>query len=78
MAAAAETRMLFRNIDEPDLPSIRTYKRLGGYRAIRKAFTEMAPDEVLGELEASGLKGRGGAGFSMGKKASFLPRGEMV
>ncbi|MGH2924298.1 MAG: NADH-quinone oxidoreductase subunit NuoF, partial [Solirubrobacterales bacterium] len=76
-AAAAETRVLFRNIDEPDLASIRTYKRLGGYEAIRKAFREMAPDELLNDLESSGLRGRGGAGFSMGKKASFLPRGDM-
>ena len=37
----------------------------------------MSPEEVLNELEASGLRGRGGAGFSMGKKASFLPRGDM-
>ena len=76
-AKAIETRLLFRNIDEPGLASIKTYRKYGGYQAIRKAFTEMAPDEVLGELEASGLKGRGGAGFSMGKKASFLPRGDM-
>src|SRR6266511_4214842 len=75
--AARETRILFRNIDEPRLASIRTYKRLGGYQAIRKAFKEMSPEEVLSELEASGLRGRGGAGFSMGKKASFLPRGDM-
>jgi NADH-quinone oxidoreductase subunit F len=75
--AAAETRVLFRNIDEPDLASIRTYKRLGGYEAIRKAYKEMEPEEVLKELEESGLRGRGGAGFSMGKKASFLPRGDM-
>src|SRR6266511_1744024 len=75
--AARETRILFRNIDEPRLASIRTYKRLGGYQAIRKAFKEMSPEEVLSELEASGLRGRGGAGFAMGKKASFLPRGDM-
>ena len=37
----------------------------------------MTPEEVLKELEDSGLRGRGGAGFSMGKKASFLPRGDM-
>ena len=37
----------------------------------------MDPDEVLHELEESGLRGRGGAGFSMGKKASFLPKGSM-
>jgi NADH-quinone oxidoreductase subunit F len=75
-AAAAETRLLFRNIDEPGLNTIRTYRRLGGYESIRRAF-EMAPDQLLAELEASGLRGRGGAGFSMGKKASFLPRGDM-
>jgi NADH-quinone oxidoreductase subunit F len=37
----------------------------------------MTADQVLKELEASGLRGRGGAGFSMGKKASFLPHGEI-
>src|SRR3990172_11388153 len=37
----------------------------------------MEAEEVVGGVEDSGLRGRGGAGFSMGKKASFLPRGEM-
>ena len=37
----------------------------------------MTPDQVLKELEACGLRGRGGAGFSMGKKASFLPHGDI-
>jgi NADH-quinone oxidoreductase subunit F len=68
---------LMRNMNEPDLPTIDGYERLGGYRAIRKALGDMEADEVLHELEESGLRGRGGAGFSMGKKASFLPRGSM-
>jgi NADH-quinone oxidoreductase subunit F len=72
-----ETRLLFRNIDESGLASIDTYRRLGGYTAIEKAFKQMEPEDVLRELEESDLRGRGGAGFSMGKKASFLPRGEM-
>jgi NADH-quinone oxidoreductase subunit F len=72
----SETRLLFRNVDEPGLADIETYRRLGGYRALEKAFGRMEPDEVLRELEDSGLRGRGGAGFSMGKKASFLPRGD--
>src|SRR4029079_15856646 len=72
-----ETRLLFRNIDEPGLSSIKTYRKFGGYQSIRKAYEEMTPEEVLKELEDSGLRGRGGAGFSMGKKASFLPRGDM-
>ncbi len=37
----------------------------------------MTPEEVLAQLEASGLRGRGGAGFAMGKKVSFLPKGSM-
>jgi NADH-quinone oxidoreductase subunit F len=75
--APQETRLLFRQIDEPGLASIDTYRRLGGYRSIEKAFTLMTPEEVLKELEDSGLRGRGGAAFSMGRKASFLPRGDM-
>jgi NADH-quinone oxidoreductase subunit F len=72
-----ERRVLLKNIDEPGLAGIETYERLGGYRAMRKALTEMAPEEVLEQLEASGLRGRGGAGFAMGKKASFIPKGSM-
>jgi NADH-quinone oxidoreductase subunit F len=68
---------LLKDINEPGLATIDGYERLGGYRALRKALTEMAPEEVLRELEASGLRGRGGAGFSMGKKASFIPHGAM-
>jgi len=72
-----ETRVLLRDIDEPGLNTIDVYERLGGYRALRKALLDMEPDQVLSELEASGLRGRGGAGFAMGKKASFIPRGSM-
>jgi NADH-quinone oxidoreductase subunit F len=67
--------ILFVNIDEPGLQRLEVYERIGGYRGLRKALTEMNQDQVLKELEASGLRGRGGAGFSMGKKASFLPHG---
>jgi NADH-quinone oxidoreductase subunit F len=72
-----ETRVLLANIDEPDLNTMAVYERLGGYRAMRKALLEMDPAAVLSELEESGLRGRGGAGFAMGKKASFIPKGEM-
>jgi NADH-quinone oxidoreductase subunit F len=72
-----ETRILFRNVDEPGLNTLKVYKRLGGYEALAKAYKEMDPGDLLKELEDSGLRGRGGAGFSMGKKASFLPHGEM-
>ncbi|MGB6424646.1 MAG: NADH-quinone oxidoreductase subunit NuoF [Solirubrobacterales bacterium] len=72
-----ETRMLFRHIDDPDLRTIDGYKRRGGYEALEKAYKFEEPEELLSELEECGLRGRGGAGFSMGKKAGFLPRGEM-
>jgi NADH-quinone oxidoreductase subunit F len=72
-----ETRVLLEGIDEPGLNTIEVYERQGGYQALRKALTEMDPDTVLAELEGSGLRGRGGAGFSMGKKASFIPKSAM-
>src|SRR3954449_7450857 len=68
---------LLNNVDVPGLNTMEVYERLGGYKAMRKALTEMSPDEVLSQLEESGLRGRGGAGFSMGKKASFIPKGTM-
>jgi NADH-quinone oxidoreductase subunit F len=66
--------LLFKDIDEPGLNTLAGYERRGGYQSLRKALA-MAPEEVLGNLEASGLRGRGGAGFAMGKKVSFLPKG---
>jgi NADH-quinone oxidoreductase subunit F len=72
-----ETRMLLRHVDEANLRDIDVYRRFGGYETLEHSYRELEPDEILSELEESGLRGRGGAGFSMGKKASFLPRGEM-
>ncbi len=72
-----EMRVLLETIDEPGLHTMDVYERLGGYKSARKAALEMSQDEVLSQLEASGLRGRGGAGFSMGKKASFIPKGAM-
>jgi NADH-quinone oxidoreductase subunit F len=66
--------LLFRDIDEPGLNTIDVYRRRGGYEALRKALT-IPREALVHDLEASGLRGRGGAGFSMGKKASFLPKG---
>ncbi|HVY95719.1 MAG TPA: NADH-quinone oxidoreductase subunit NuoF [Solirubrobacterales bacterium] len=78
MADPRETRVLLEHAEDPSLRTLDGYKRLvGGYATLEKAYREMEQDEILKELEDSGLRGRGGAGFSMGKKASFLPRGEM-
>jgi NADH-quinone oxidoreductase subunit F len=68
--------LLFKDIDEPGLNTLAVYEARGGYQALRKAL-QIAPEDVLKELEASGLRGRGGAGFAMGKKVSFLPKGSM-
>jgi NADH-quinone oxidoreductase subunit F len=74
-----ETRVLLEHAEDPRLRTLDGYKDLvGGYSTMERAYREMEQDEVLKELEDSGLRGRGGAGFSMGKKASFLPRGEMA
>jgi NADH-quinone oxidoreductase subunit F len=68
--------LLFKDIDEPGLASIDVYKRRGGYQSLERAL-RMPREAVLQELLDSGLRGRGGAGFAMGKKASFLPKGAM-
>jgi NADH-quinone oxidoreductase subunit F len=70
------TKLLFDRIDEPGLCTLEVYERRGGYSALRKALA-MKPQDILDELEASALRGRGGAGFQMGKKVSFLPKGSM-
>jgi NADH-quinone oxidoreductase subunit F len=75
-APRAAPILLFEDIDEPGLSTIGVYERRGGYGALRKALA-MTPEGVLASLEASGLRGRGGAGFSMGKKISFLPKGSI-
>ena len=51
------------------------YVRRGGYDALRKILSEkITPEAVIAELKASGLRGRGGAGFPTGLKWSFMPR----
>jgi NADH-quinone oxidoreductase subunit F len=74
--ASAGPILLLADIDEPGLNTLEVYQRRGGYESLRKALA-MEPEAVLAQLEASGLRGRGGAGFAMGKKVSFLPQGAM-
>jgi NADH-quinone oxidoreductase subunit F len=69
-------KILFDNIDEPGLNTLEVYERRGGYGSLRKALS-MGPDEVLSEIMDSGIRGRGGAGFQMGRKVSFLPHGDI-
>jgi NADH-quinone oxidoreductase subunit F len=70
------TTILLADIDEPGLATLEVYERRGGYQAMRKALA-MEPAAVIAELDASGLRGRGGAGFPAGRKSAFLPQGDM-
>ena len=76
MTDTARTHLLLHDIDEPGLNTLEAYERRGGYSALRKALG-MGREDVLEQLLESNLRGRGGAGFQMGKKASFLPKGSM-
>jgi NADH-quinone oxidoreductase subunit F len=69
--------LLFKDVDEPGLHTLDVYARRGGYEALRTALGTSRED-VLAQLDASAIRGRGGAGFAMGKKASFLPKGDMT
>ncbi len=69
-------KILFDNIDEPGLATLEVYERRGGYQSLRKALA-MSREDVLSQIMDSGIRGRGGAGFQMGKKISFLPHGDM-
>ncbi len=67
--------LILRDLDIPNLQDISVYEQHGGYDALRKAVKEMTPDQVTDVVKASGLRGRGGAGFPAGVKWSFLPKG---
>ena len=67
------TQILFKNIDIKGLASIDVYENQGGYRSLKKAFGKK-PEEIVEMVKASGLRGRGGAGFPTGLKWSFLAK----
>jgi NADH-quinone oxidoreductase subunit F len=68
--------VLYKDLDEPGLNTLQVYEQRGGYEMLRKAL-KMEPQKVLEEMLASNVRGRGGAGFAMGKKMSFIPKGAM-
>ncbi|MGW0041506.1 NADH-quinone oxidoreductase subunit NuoF [Rhodococcus sp. NPDC003348] len=67
------TPVLSRYWDEPRSWTLETYLRHDGYRGLRAALAQ-GPDAVIDTVKASGLRGRGGAGFPTGTKWSFIPQ----
>src|SRR5215212_9120523 len=74
--AYTEPVLLKRIPNDPDKRKLVTYDeyvRTGGYASLRKAL-DLKPDEIIKTVTDSGLRGRGGAGFSAGQKWSFIPK----
>lgn len=71
-----QLRVALRNCGVIDPENIEEYIARDGYQALAKAVTSMTPDDVINELNASGLRGRGGGGFPTGKKWAFARASE--
>ncbi len=67
-------RILTRCREIPELRRLEVYEAHGGYRAVRRALTELTPDVIREMVKESNLRGRGGAGFPAGVKWGFLPK----
>ena len=68
---AKQQRIILRNCGRINPERIEDYIAKGGYQSLRKVLFEMTPEEVIDEVKCSGLRGRGGAGFSTGLKWEF-------
>ena len=69
----AEHKVHLADADGRELTLLAEYQAIGGYKGVEKARA-MRPDELIAELERAVLRGRGGAGFPMGRKASLIDR----
>jgi NADH-quinone oxidoreductase subunit F len=67
-------RVLTRCREISDLRRLDIYEAHGGYQAVRRAFSELRPDEITEMVKSANLRGRGGAGFPTGVKWGFLPK----
>ncbi|MFN8430204.1 MAG: NADH-quinone oxidoreductase subunit NuoF [Spirosomataceae bacterium] len=75
---ASDIKILTDRINIPGIETFEVYRKNGGYKAVEKALKKMSPDEVVEEVKKSGIRGRGGAGFPMGMKWSFLAKPEGI
>jgi len=66
-------QLLFKNRTPGKTVFLKEYCKTGGYQGLEKALKTMSPTEIVQLVKASGLRGRGGAGFSTGLKWSFFP-----
>jgi NADH-quinone oxidoreductase subunit F len=74
MPADRTTKLVTARFGDEGARTIAGYERSGGYQALRKALG-MKPEDILAEVKASNLRGRGGAGFATGVKWGFVPAG---
>jgi NADH-quinone oxidoreductase subunit F len=68
-----DVKIISEHFDVPEAKNLEYYERKGGYRSARKACA-MAPESIAAEVQASNLRGRGGAGFPTAMKWSFVPK----
>jgi NADH-quinone oxidoreductase subunit F len=68
-----DTKIVSKLFDVENIRFLNTYLEYGGYKTLDKIFS-MSPEEVVEIVKKSGLRGRGGAGFSAGLKWSFIPK----
>ncbi|GAB4332061.1 MAG: NADH-quinone oxidoreductase subunit NuoF [Calditrichia bacterium] len=73
-----QVRIVLRNAGQINPEVIEDYLARDGYRAIQKVLHEMSPEDVINEIKASGLRGRGGAGFSTGLKWQFARQSDSM
>lgn len=69
--------ILLRGREIENIDQIDVYEKNGGFEGLRKSLA-MKPSEVIDQVKASGLRGRGGAGFPTGVKWSFIPQSELI
>ncbi|MBE7028186.1 MAG: NADH-quinone oxidoreductase subunit NuoF [Ruminococcaceae bacterium] len=71
-----QLRLALRNCGVIDPENIDEYIAFDGYKALAKVLTEMSQEDVINEIKKSGLRGRGGGGFSTGMKWDFTYKAE--